>query len=173
MIKSKGLHWALRLALITSVACVGMGTSFAAGSSHNVSLTRKIGAYTLNLKLLPAERFTSRSLALRPGNRGDMVYGGGAEPVPPNSPVHPNHHLVVFVKKGGQPLEHATVTMSYRNLEHSKSSIVPVPVTRMWVAGLGPKTTHYGNNVHLAPGRYVIHVVVDHSIKANFHLTVH
>lgn len=47
-----------------------------------------------------------------------------------------------------------------------------LPVTQMWVASKGVKSTHFGNNVHLDPGRYRVQVTVNHSTKATFHIKV-
>jgi len=57
----------------------------------NVSKTATAGAYSVTLKVLPAESFR--------GPKADMVRDGGAEPNLLNGAAHPNHHLVAFERK--------------------------------------------------------------------------
>jgi hypothetical protein len=144
------------------------GTALAKGTA---SMTQTAGSYTITLKLLPTESFVSPAEAKKSANAGDMVNGGGAQPVRKGGAQQPNHHLVVFIKKNGQPTEHATVQMSYTKQNGSGHS-VKLPVNRMWVAGKGKKTMHYGNNVKLAPGNYRVHVVINHGPSADFKLHV-
>lgn len=98
-----------------------------------------------------------------------MARDSGAMAMAVSGPAHPNHHLVVFIKKNGKPLENAHVTIAYRQSQwaHWKE----LPVARMHVAGKGPETTHYGNNVDLAPGKYEVRVKAEGN-SATFRITV-
>ncbi|MGC9159480.1 MAG: hypothetical protein ACP5FH_10860 [Terracidiphilus sp.] len=58
-------------------------------------------------------------------------------------------------------MENADVTIRYRQISPRKSAWTTFPVVRMHVAGKGLETTHYGNNLHLNPGGYVVRVTVD------------
>ena len=129
-----------------------------------ISKTVTAGRYQVTLKVLPAESFT--------GPDAKMVRDGGAEAVDLDSPENPNHHLVVFVKKDGLPVEHATVAIQYRSTEGQNQSWTHEPVVTMHEAGKGPASTHYGNNVHLEPGSYEVAVTVNTSPPAMFHFTL-
>jgi len=87
-----------------------------------------------------------------------------------NGAGHPNHHLVVFIKKDGKPVEDAQVAMAYR--ESGRKEWRELPVARMHVAGKGAETTHYGNNVYLAPGKYEVRVTVARVTSATFHISL-
>ncbi len=123
-----------------------------------VSKTAHTGSYMVNLKVLPAESFS--------GPHAAMARDGGAQPNQAGGPEHPNHHMVVFVRKGGKPVENATVTMRYRQVSPTMGNWKTLPVVRMHVRGHGLATTHYGNNVALAPGSYEVRVSVNGSKPA-------
>ena len=115
--------------------------------------TATVGGYSVTLKVLPAESFL--------GPHAAMARDSGAQPALLKGPLHPNHHLVAFIRKDRKPVEHAAVTISYRKLSPEKGGWMDLPVVRMHVAGKGLQTTHFGNNVKLAPGRYEVRVTVD------------
>lgn len=127
-----------------------------------ISKTAMAGKYSLNLKVLPAEAFM--------GPNQSMVWSGGAKATAVNGPVHPNHHLVVFIKENGAPVEHANVTIRYR-MASGMGKWMTLPVTSMYVKGVGVATTHFGNNVMLEPGSYEVRVTVNHQM-ATFHFTL-
>lgn len=129
-----------------------------------ISKTERVGAYSITLKVLPAESFA--------GPHAAMARNGGAEPNKVNGPENPNHHLVAFVKKNGNPVEHATVDISYRDLSSKMGSWNALPVVRMHAEGHGLSSTHYGNNVKLKPGRYVVRVAVNGHAPATFHVSL-
>jgi hypothetical protein len=144
--------------LFTAALIVAFGGLFAAGAAtntteKNVNKTVMDGSYSVTLKVLPAEHFT--------GPQQEMVREGGAAPVAVNGPDHPNHHLVVFVKDDGKPVENATVSIEYRKMEPMQSKWMSVPVTRMDAKGKGVASTHYGNNLKLATGSYEAKVDVN------------
>lgn len=157
---------------VAVAAALAMAVSGTAHAGAAFSQTMTSGDYSINLKLLPAEPFVSPSEAHDPAHAGAMVNGGGAPPIRKQGVEHPNHHLVVFVRKDGKPVEHGDVKISYHRTDHSGGPMVQEPVTRMWVAGAGPKTTHYGNNVYLTPGTYQVKVVVNGSAQASFQVPV-
>lgn len=131
-----------------------------ASYAQNISKTGHAGAYAVTLKVLPAESFG--------GAHPKMVRDGGAMPNYLHGAMHPNHHIVVFVKKNGHPVERAHVTIACRR-ESTGSSWHKEKVVRMHVAGKSLSTTHYGNNVHLGPGDYEVRVTVNGSKPATFH----
>lgn len=146
----------------------------ASAASNSTSITHHKAGYTITLKLLPAEPWTKNG-ASKPG--GEMQYLGGANPVKLNNEIQPNHHLVVFLKKNGHPVEHANVRIRYKGpgTKHTNwtgQHWTMEPVTRMDVSGSGAKTTHYGNNVYLTPGVYLVDVTINHKIDSRFHLNV-
>lgn len=132
--------------------------AFAAGSflascaaqAKPVSQSADVGSYRLTLKILPAEAFA--------GPHTEMVWDGGAKPYLLTASPRPNHHLVVFVKHNGKPVEDAVIHIRYRMLGKTSSPWQTLPVVRMYVKGKGKTTMHYGNNVQLAPGRYAVAV---------------
>lgn len=135
-----------------------------AAHANPVSETGMAGAYTVILKVLPAESFS------RPNT--EMVRDGGAKPVTLTATPKPNHHMVVFVKKGANLVENAKVSIRYRELKPRKSGWINLPVVRMHVAGKGRQTTHYGNNVALLPGSYRVLTMVNGKGPARFKFTL-
>lgn len=133
-----------------------------AAQAQNVSKTAMAGAYSVTLKVLPAESFE--------GKDAEMVRDGGAQPNTLNGPEHPDHHLVAFVTKGGAPLETGHVAIDYR--PKGGGTWTSLPVVTMHVKGKGAETTHFGNNVHLAPGDYDARVTVNGGSPAIFHFTI-
>lgn len=148
------------------------GAALAGHSGRKISTTKVKGPYSITLKLLPAEPFVSRGQAGKPSSRGEMVKAGGAHPVGKRSAQNPNYHLVAFIKKAGRPLEHADVEIHYKREASTRSKERKLPVTRMWIAGKGRKTTHYGNNVRLKPGTYDVKVQVNNKVEAHFHIDI-
>ena len=160
------------LAVLFLAALICSGTAFAGHAGRKVSATKVKGPYSITLKLLPAESFVGRGKAGQASSKGEMVNAGGAHPVGKHSSHNPNYHLVAFIKKSGRPLEHADVEIHYKREASTRSKEYKLPVTRMWVAGKGRKTTHYGNNVRLKPGTYDVKVQVNKKVEAHFHIDV-
>ncbi|HKI70525.1 MAG TPA: hypothetical protein VKA67_13125 [Verrucomicrobiae bacterium] len=129
--------------------------------AQKISKQAKAGAYSVTLKVLPAESFKGPNAA--------MARDGGAQPNQIKGPEHPNHHLVVFVKLGGKPVEDANVSISYRELSPNQGAWLELSVVRMHEAGKSLRTTHYGNNVKLSPGSYEARVTVNGGPSADFH----
>lgn len=144
--------------LLITALIVAFGELYVAGAATTdtteVSKAVTDGPYSVTLKVKPAEYFA--------GPQQSMIRDGGAGAVPVNGVEHPNHHMVVFVEsKLDQPLEHAAVTISYRETSPETTNWTPLPTARMYIKGLGVGTTHYGNNVKLEPGSYKARVVVN------------
>ncbi len=133
-------------------------------SAGPIRKTATAGPYSVTLAVLPAESFR--------GSHAKMVRDAGAQPNTLNGPDHPNHHMVVFIKQDGKPVKNAKVGISYRRLSPKMGAWAAEPVVRMHAAGKGPGTTHYGNNVRLAPGSYQVRVTVDGSGPATFRFTL-
>ena len=152
--------------LFTAALIVAFGELFAVGAARAqaVSKTAMAGAYSVNLKVLPAESFS--------GPTAEMVEDAGAAPVLVNGPEHPNHHMVVFIKKEGAPVEDATVSIMYRKLSPKMGKWMKLPVAQMHVAGKTLATTHYGNNLKLEPGKYEARVTVNKTNKATIQFTL-
>ena len=143
---------------------LGLAAVSAAARTPAISETRMAGAYSVDLKVLPAESFT--------GPKAEMVRDAGAAPETVRGPEHPNHHLVAFVKKDGRPVERADVEIRYRVASSRPGGWSSLPVVRMHVAGKGLGTTHYGNNVDLPAGTYQVRVTVDGAGPASFRISV-
>jgi len=134
----------------------------ACAQAQDISKTETAGKYSITLKVLPAESFS--------GPKTEMVRDGGAPAVELNGPEQPNHHLVAFLKEDDKPVEKAAVTISYR--EGSSGKWTRLPVVQMHEAGKGVDTTHFGNNVKLAPGNYEVKVTVNGGAPAMFQITL-
>lgn len=132
--------------------------------AQTVSKTAVAGAYSVTLKVLPAESFS--------GPKAAMVWDAGAQPNLLSGPVQPNHHLVVFIKKSGEPVEDAEVAISYRRLSSKMGEWTGLPVVRMHLAGKSLDSTHYGNNVKLDPGSYEVRVIVNGKGPAVFRFSL-
>lgn len=132
--------------------------------AQTVSQTAMAGPYSVTLKVLPAESFR--------GPKAEMAWDSGSEPNHVNGPGRPNHHMVAFVKEKGAPVEHASVTIRYRQIQPHRSQWASLPVARMHVAGKGLETTHYGNNLRLAPGSYQVQVTVNGKGPAQFQFSM-
>ncbi|HTT76613.1 MAG TPA: hypothetical protein VMF50_11635 [Candidatus Binataceae bacterium] len=142
------------------------------------------GPYRLKLELLPPEQFyTAKQVSTDEAKAGGMLILGGAEPVQPDASSHPDHHLIVHVydKATHQPLQDAKVQLTLQRLNSEGQPIgkaEAVPVVKMQAiaskdgkdAGI-VRSTHYGNNVTLAPGDYRI-VADANGHKATFTIDV-
>ena len=117
------------------------------------------GPYSVTLKVLPPESFE--------GPKAEMAWDGGAKPMPVGAPANPNHHLVAFIERSGKPVADAKVTIAFEQ-KGATSGWQTLPVARMHVAGKGPSTTHFGNNVMLKPGSYEARVTANGNDSATF-----
>lgn len=151
---------------LAAVLMLALGTFIVpcVAQAKNVSQTAMAGAYSVTLKVLPAESFS--------GPHAEMMRDGGAKADMVNGPGRPNHHLVAFIAENGKPVEKAKVTISYRKLSPKPGKMMRLPVARMHVVGKGLATTHFGNNVSLGPGSYEVHVTVNGKGPATFHFSL-
>jgi hypothetical protein len=152
--------WPLIAALASTVA--GVVTANAA----DVMQTKTVGAYRVELHLLPAEPFFSKQDVADKHVKEGMEIEGGAAPVAPDADSHPNHHLIVHVfdKQTGKVVADATVTMSFAALDgkgNPAGTPTEVAVVVMQAIGKGPASTHYGNNVTMPAGHYSVNVTVN------------
>lgn len=148
------------LALASAAAVLPRGAK-----AQAISQEGKAGAYAVTLKVLPAEAFV--------GKDAEMVRDSGAKAITIGGPMHPDHHLVAFIASSGKPVEHARVSISYRRTgtKMPATKWMKLPVARMHVKGKSLATTHFGNNVRLAPGDYEARVTVNGK-SAMFHFTL-
>lgn len=157
-----------------------------AAQAKDIKLTHTAGKYRFELNVLNAEPFAPAAgappptgmAAATPGTSrgGMMVAKGGAAPVPLDAPSHPNHHLIVHVvdKASGKPLTDATVTITVTPVDKyglDVGATKQVPVVVMEASGMGAASTHYGNNVTLAPGSYRVEVTAN-GVSNNFRIKV-
>ena len=160
------------LILLPLVFACAPAASAAGQQNHVVKATKMAGPDKLVLQVLPAEPFLSRA-ERRSGKHG-MVRIGGAAPVTLHASPAPNHHLIVHVLSAatGKPVRHAHVRISYRPLAQAKMKPKNLPIVEMEVNGKGAVSTHYGNNVYLKAGRYVIWVRAGHGPVTVFRVKV-
>jgi hypothetical protein len=145
--------------------------------ADDIKMTNTTGAYHIELDVLNAEPFGApmNMGGMGQGQGMSMVPNGGAAPVLPDAPSHPNHHLIVHVSDAasGKVVTDAAVTISFTPVDASGKAAgpaTPVPVVVMEASGAGPASTHYGNNVTMPPGAYRVDVTVNGS-ATSFHVT--
>ncbi len=155
--------FALALALASAAVMLPRGVH-AQASTQVISETRMAGAFSVTLKVLPAESFT--------GADAEMTRDGGAPANQVGGPTHPDHHLVAFITREGKPVERAAVSISYRRTSPDATEWTDLPVARMHVTGKSLATTHFGNNVKLPAGDYQARVSVNGSPPGLFHFVV-
>lgn len=159
---NKMLHKFSRFATLALTVGILLISNIA--KAQNISQTKKSGSESVTIKVLPAEKFT--------GSDAMMTWDGGAKPELLKSKIKPNHHLVVFIKMDGKPVENATVEIRYKKVSSKKSMWKELPVVRMHITGKSLGTTHYGNNVRLSPGKYEARVTVDKKTSFIFHFNL-
>jgi hypothetical protein len=151
-----------------------MSMSMSMSMSTGNRTTRDAGPFRVVLAVMPAEPFLTKAQAEH-GASG-MLAVGGASPVDPTAPSHPNHHLVIHVydRANGRVLRGGHVTMSFTRLNQGSISGAPVivPVVEMQAAGKGPQSTHYGNNVFMRAGAYRVAVSIDGTASTVFTVQV-
>jgi hypothetical protein len=138
----------------------------AAANAADVTQTKTIGPYRIELNVLPAEPFFTKQEVADKHVQDGMQIEGGAAAVAMDAATHPNHHLVVhiFDKQGGKAETEAAVSMRFEPVDRKGKPIAAptdVPVVIMQAIGKGPQSTHYGNNVTMPAGRYRVTVTVN------------
>ena len=143
-----------------------LGIACAVPTAAKDVMTKTVGAYRIELELLPSEPFyTADEVAAKHVTMG-MSIQGGAAPVQPDAGSHPNHHLVVQVVdwKTNKVMTDAKVSLNFEPLDSNGKSAGPsvdVPVVVMQEIGVGSKSTHYGDNVTMPAGSYRVTVTVN------------
>jgi hypothetical protein len=146
--------------------------AFTMTNAGNVMKDTTISGLRIELHVMQAEPFfTKDEVAAKKVNAG-MLIVKGAKPLAPDAEVRPDHHLVVHVfdAKTGKALTNANVKMGFQPVSEkgdSATRLVEVPVVVMQAIGKGAKSTHYGNNVVMPDGQYVVSVEVN-GVKAGF-----
>lgn len=137
--------------------------------AKKIDQSKNAGPYRVELVVLPPEPFyTAKQVAAGEGKSG-MLIVSGAEPVEPDAPSHPDHHLIVhvFQKKTGEVVTDAKVRLAVQPLNSKgepTGKVEEVPVVVMRMIGMGTASTHYGNNVSLPSGEYRVNATInDHS----------
>jgi hypothetical protein len=125
-----------------------------------------INGLRVELHVLPAEPFFTKDQVSAGEAKEGMVIMNGAKPLPLDAQTKPTHHLVVHVFDSltARAITNAKIKMSYLALDEKgeqSGSPVTVPVVVMQSIGKGEESTHYGNNVILRDGPYVVSVVVN------------
>ena len=154
---------------------IAMANAFPLAAGHVMKDT-VVGPYTIELHIVPAEPFfTAEEVTAKHATEG-MLIMGGATPVAPDAKERPNRHLVVHVydAKTGKAVTGAKVTMKFQNLDEKgtlSGGSINVPVVIMQAIGKGVESTHYGNNVSMPSGTYLVTVSVNNK-KADFKVAV-
>jgi hypothetical protein len=125
-----------------------------------------VNGMKIELHILPAEPFfTAEEISIKKVKEG-MLKIDGAEPIPIDSNMRPNHHLVVHIydARTGKAISNAEVNMSFQQLDLKGKPVgqsVKVPIVKMQAIGKGIESTHYGNNIVMPDGSYIIEVVAN------------
>jgi len=146
-------------------------------ANHPV-ITRVVGAYRIELHLLPPEEFyTAAEVSAKHISEG-MLIVGGLPPLAVGATPAPNHHLIVHVfdRTTGAAVTDAKVQMSVHPVGadgHASGPSADIPVVMMQAIGAGAASTHYGNNLVIPAGAYVVSVIVNHtSTTARFPIKI-
>ena len=160
------------LALLTAPLIASPAGAAMMRPSVGSQQVKEAGPYRVVLAVMPAEPFYTAAQAMKMHGGSGMVIVGGAHPVPPSDASRPNHHLAVHVysRATGQALRGAAVTLTYERVP-GVFPLKHLPVVEMQAIGGGPGSTHYGNNVALAPGPYRVVAGINHTAAATF--TIH
>ncbi len=139
----------------TSLACAALALLLGAMpvSATVPMAVGEAGDYKVVVEVLPPGPYT--------GPKAELVRDGGGQPLARIGSQPPNHRVAVSVTNDGQLITQATVVIMYRNLGGSGGGWLRIPVVRSHVAGKGPETTQYGNDVRLGPGLCEVSVSVN------------
>ncbi|MGH6957420.1 MAG: hypothetical protein ACREEW_12220 [Caulobacteraceae bacterium] len=141
-----------------------------------IDQSQTVDGLRIELQVLPPEPFHTAAQVAAGEARSGMLIVGGAAPIQPDAPSHPNHHLIVHVFNSatGKAETHARVRLAVQRMTAAHRPSGPpktVPVVEMQVIGKGPASTHYGNNVDLRPGVYRVTAEAD-GRTASFAITL-
>jgi len=154
----------------------GMALFFSWSILHAQSrlIDTTLGNVRIELHALPPEPFFTKDQVSEGNVKEGMLILGGERPFGLDAPTRPNLHLAlhVFDVKTELAIEDARVKMSFQALD-SKGNLfgapVDVPIVVMQAVGkdtsggarIGAQTLHYGNNVSLPDGPYVISLSIN------------
>jgi hypothetical protein len=161
-----------RLLLVAPLCVNAMNTAPSESMSHNMDMTndvmssQKVGSYRIELHVLPPEPFYSASQVKAQHLQQGMLITGGGPALAPDANPAPTHHLIVHVfdQVSGAAISDAKVTLDLAAADaagHATGPQTSIPVVIMQAIGGGPGSTHYGNNVQVKPGAYVVTVTVN------------
>jgi hypothetical protein len=125
-----------------------------------------INGLRVELHVMPAEPFFSKDQVSSGMVKEGMMIIGGAQPLMPDMEIKPTHHLAVHVFDSltTKAVTNAKVKMNYQPLDEKgeqAGSPTEVPIVVMQSIGKDEESTHYGNNVIMRDGPYVVSVVVN------------
>lgn len=148
---------------IALVLAIAFAVSADAG---NVIKKATVDGMRIELNILPAEPFFTQDEVTRQKVKEGMLIISGAEPLSLEAKIRSNRHLVVhiFDAKTGKAITTAKVSMNFQRLDTKgkpSGNSVDVPVVIMQVIGKGLESTHYGNNVIMPAGPYLVTVVAN------------
>jgi hypothetical protein len=146
--------------------------SFLQAQTHLIDTT--LGGVRIELHAYPPEPLFTKDQVSEGNVREGMLILGGERPLGLDAPMRPNLHLAlhIFDVKTERAIEDARIKMSFQALD-SKGNLfgapVEVPIVVMQAvakdtsngARKSAKTLHYGNNVSLPDGPYVISLSVN------------
>lgn len=165
--------WPLMLALAgspaLSTAADMPGMPGMPAHTAGVTLTKTAGAYRIELHLLPPEEFHTAAEVSAKHISAGMLVVGGLPPLAAGATPAPNHHLIVHVfdRTSGAAVTDAKVLISLRPVGadgHPSGRHIDVPVVKMQAIGAGAGSTHYGNNLAIPAGSYVVTVIINSTI---------
>ena len=137
--------------------------------------TATVNGLRIELHVMAAEPFFTAAQVAATRVEHGMLIMGGALPMAPQATPKPNHHLVVNVynETTNTTVTDAQVTLSFQPLDSNGApmgALVDVPVVVMQEIGKGSVSTHYGNNVTMPAGDYLVTAMVNGN-KAEFKIT--
>ncbi len=153
-------------ALSILAACCIVFIGVLPAKAVQIMQTANVNGLRIELHVMEAEPFYTADQVKADSTLEGMLTVGGAAPLQPNAMPAPNCHLIVHVydAQTGKALTDAKVSMKYQQLDADgkpTGMATEVPVTVMQVIGKGPGSTHYGNNVILRDGTYVVNVTAN------------
>ena len=148
----------------------GSPTTGMAGTGQNGEMVQQAATqdYSLTLKLGPV------AMMLTPGQAQGATTGevmvSGQMAMTGTAGMAPNYHLELAVNdiKSGAVITDKSVSIDLTNTTTNERQ--SVPVATMYDVQVGPSDTHFGNNVALASGTYMVDVNVAGE-KATFNIT--
>jgi hypothetical protein len=149
--------------VVAGLVCLP-GASFA--QTAPAMLVERTPHYTLNLEIGPVEQMVSQTDAMHAQN-GEVVSGGamahdtGMMSDHMDQGMAANHHLEVHIAQADSGSVVMDVTPTIRISDKSSGQSRDLPqVMGMYGASMGMSDFHYGQNVFLPDGTYVVKVLL-------------